>query len=105
MLEHLQNSRGVTLLWLAEEHMHVFGHDHITEYTSGNQIGLGFETPLGPEPISGELEVGTTTQGVSALKDAVTEIRNSLTIPGLPPTPKPPPPPPTCAGDQKKTCR
>lgn len=69
--------------------------------SSGDQIGLGFETPLGPEPIVGGAEIGTTREGLNALKDAATEVKSSLTNPGPPPPPKPPQPPP-CADSTTK---
>ena len=70
--------------------------------SSPEQIGLGLEAPLGPEPIVGGAEVGTTREGLGALKDAASEVKNSLTNPGPPPPPKPPTPP--CSTSPKNKC-
>lgn len=59
----------------------------------GEQVGLGLETPLGPEPIVGGVEIGTTREGLNALKDVPTQVKDSLKTPPPPPTPKPPAPP------------
>jgi hypothetical protein len=45
-------------------------------------VGLGFETPLAAEPVVGGVEVGSTREGISNLKDAVSEVKHSLTNPG-----------------------
>jgi RHS repeat-associated protein len=71
--------------------------------SSPEQIGLGLETPLGPEPIVGGAEVGTTREGLNALKDASSEVKDSLTNPGPPQPPKPPTPPP-CSGNSNNKC-
>ena len=73
-----------------------------TVNSSGEQIGLGLQAPLGPEPIVGGAEVGTTREGLNALKDAASEVKDSLKNPGPPPPPKPPTPP--CSNDSSNKC-
>lgn len=76
---------------------------HTTVNSSPEQIGVGVETPLGPDPVVGGAEVGTTREGLNALKDAASEVRNSLTNPGPPPPPQPPAPPP-CTANPNNQC-
>ena len=59
---------------------------------SSDQIGIGGVVGIG---LVGGGEIGTSKEGLKALGDAVSEVKDSLRDPGPPPPPAPPPPPPT----------
>jgi hypothetical protein len=67
---------------------------------SEDKLGIGLE---GGVVVVGGGEVGATRGGLNALKDAASEVKDSVTNPGPPPTPKPPQPPP-CTADKDKKC-
>ena len=74
---------------------------HSTAVTSsGDTVGIGGEVAVG---FALGVEVNSNTQGLSAGKDAVVELKDSLKNPGPPVTPPPPLPPP-CAADKEKKC-
>jgi RHS repeat-associated protein len=67
---------------------------------SEDKLGIGLEGGL---VVVGGGEVGATREGLSALKDAASEVKDSLTNPGPPSAPKPPQPP-ACTADKDKKC-
>lgn len=68
--------------------------------SSSDEKGIGVEIGVF---LKAGAEVGATQEGLNALKDSVSEVKDSVTNPGPPPAPKPPQPPP-CSADKDKKC-
>lgn len=93
----LQNDRHLT----GEEPPVVTTGDKVgPANASEDKLGIGLE---GGVVVVGGGEVGATREGLNALKDAASEVKDSLTNPGPPPPPRPPQPPP-CTADKDKKC-
>jgi hypothetical protein len=76
------------------------GHSNSTS-VGPETVGVGAEVAVG---IGVGAEVNTTTEGIAAAKDAISEVRDSLKDPGPPPPPTPPAPPPCTSNDKNKKC-